>query len=67
MELGSRISRMGNSSLVLDAAIFIKGSDTLINTSRATLVWFDFKANQKKPIPQQSRDVILAFESILPA
>lgn len=67
IEIGSRISRMGNSSLVLDAAIFRKGDDTLISTSRATLVWFDLKANQKKPIPQKSRDMTIDFEKIPPA
>ena len=67
IEVGSRISSMGNSSLVMDAAIFLKGSDKLINTSRAILVWFDFKANKPKRIPQKSRELIFAFEKISPA
>ena len=67
MEIGSRVSRLGNSSLVLDAAIFIKGTDTLVNTSRATLVYFDFKNNDKKPIPKSARDLICGFETIPPA
>ncbi|PWQ95857.1 acyl-CoA thioesterase [Leucothrix arctica] len=67
MEIGSRVSRLGNSSLVLDAAIFTKGSDTLVNTSRATLVYFDFKGNDKKVIPESARDLICAFEINPPA
>lgn len=67
MEIGSRVSKIGNSSLILDAAIFVKGSDTLINTSRATLVLFNFSANEKKIIPQSLRDLISAFEKFTPA
>jgi acyl-CoA thioester hydrolase len=67
IDVGCRISRMGNSSLDLDAAIFLKGSDTLISTSRAILVWFDYKANVNKPIPEENRKMIIDYERITPA
>lgn len=67
MEIGSRISRMGNTSLDMDAAVFIKGENEVINTSRATLVWFDYKANQNKTIPDENRKMITDFERVVPA
>ena len=67
IEIGSRISRMGNSSLDFEAAVFIKGSDDVISTSRATLVWFDYKGNQNKSIPDENRKTIIDFERITPA
>ncbi len=67
IEIGSRISRMGNSSLDLDAAVFIKGQDQLISTSRATCVWFDYSANKTGPIPDDKRKQIETFERIPPA
>ncbi len=67
MEIGARISRMGNTSLDMDAAVFIKGENEVINTSRATLVWFDYKANQNKTIPDENRKMITDFERVVPA
>ena len=67
LEIGSRISRMGKSSLDMDAAVFIKGEDELINTSRATLVWFDYAANKTYPIPEDKRKLIIDFERVTPA
>ena len=67
IEIGARISRMGNSSLDFEAAIFLKGTDQLISTSRATLVWFDYKGNKNKTIPEENRKMIIGFERIPPA
>ncbi len=67
IEIGSRISRMGSSSLDLDAAVFIKGQDQVISTSRATCVWFDYTANETRPIPNEKREKIVTFERIPPA
>ena len=67
IEIGSRVSRMGNSSLGFEAAVFIKGSDDVISTSRATLVWFDYKADKNKGISEEDRKTIIDFERIPPA
>ncbi|WP_299872941.1 thioesterase family protein [uncultured Cocleimonas sp.] len=67
IEIGSRISRMGNSSLDFEAAVFIKDSEDLISTSRATLVWFDYKADKNKSIPDDKRKMINDYERIPPA
>ncbi len=67
LDIGCRISRMGSSSLDLDAAIFIKDTDEMVSTSRAILVWFDYKANVNKPIPDDKRQMIIDHEIIPPA
>jgi hypothetical protein len=50
----------------MDAAVFIKGEDELINTSRATLVWFDYIANKNHSIPEDKRKLIIEFERLTP-
>lgn len=66
MNIGARISRLGSSSLHLDAAVFIQGEDQPISTSRATLVWFDYAQNKTIRIPEPDRTTISEFESIPP-
>jgi len=66
MKIGARISRLGGSSLHLDAAVFIEDEDQPISTSRATLVWFDYAQNKTIRIPQADRNVIAKYEIIPP-
>lgn len=66
MTIGARISRLGGSSMHLDAAVFIEGDETPISTSRATLVWFDFDNNKSIKIPQSDRQMISDYETIKP-
>lgn len=67
LEIGSRISRIGNSSLDLDAAIFIKSEDQPISTSRAVVVWFDYKTNHTQAVPTDIREKLMQYEVIPPA
>ena len=67
LEIGSRISRIGSSSLDMDSAIFIKGEDKVITTSRGVMVWFDFVANETKPVPDNIRQTLIEYEQIPPA
>jgi len=66
MRIGARISRLGGSSLHLDAAVFIEGDENPISTSRATLVWFDYGNNKTIKIPETHRQIITDYETILP-
>lgn len=66
LEVGSRVSRLGNTSMEMDAAIFIKGEDQPVNCSRAVLVWFDYVANKTQPIPDDARKKIVEFEQVKP-
>ena len=65
MRIGARISRLGGSSLQLDAAVFVE-NDKPISTSRATLVWFDYASNRTLKIPQEVREIIGVYEKIKP-
>src|SRR5210317_175991 len=64
LEVGSRISRLGNSSFDFEAAIFAPGDDAPLSTANATCVWFNFRANHSTPIPAAERSIIKQFEGI---
>ena len=64
LEVGSRISRLGNSSFVFDAAIFAADEDQARSSARATCVWFDYTANHSVPIPSSARATIQQFEGL---
>ena len=64
LEVGTRISRLGNSSFDFEAAIFAPGDDAPLSTANATCVWFNFRANHSTPIPAAERSIIKQFEGI---
>jgi len=67
MQIGARVSRLGGSSLHFDAAVFVDEHDQPISTSRATLVWFDYGQNKTLRIPQEIRQTIIDYETIVPS
>ncbi len=64
LEVGTRISRLGNSSFDFEAAIFAAGDDEPYSTATAACVWFNFRDNHSSPIPAAERDIIKQFEGI---
>ncbi len=64
LEVGSRISRLGNSSFDFEAAIFTPGDDEPCSTATAACVWFDYRDNRSQPIPPTEREIIKQFEGI---
>ena len=64
LEVGSRISRLGNSSFEFEAAIFAPGENHPRSTARAACVWFDYAANRSMPIPDDARQIIKQFEGL---
>jgi acyl-CoA thioester hydrolase len=64
LEVGSRISRLGNSSFDFEAAIFSENEDEPYSTATAACVWFNFRDNHSTPIPVAEREVIKQFEGI---
>lgn len=64
LEVGTRISRLGNSSFDFDAALFAPGDDAALSTANATCVWFNFRDNHSTPIPAAQRKIIEQFEGI---
>jgi len=64
LEVGSRISRLGNSSFDFEAAIFVPGEEDACSTATAACVWFNFRDNHSTPIPPAEREIIQQFEGI---
>lgn len=61
LDIGIRTARIGNSSMVLAGAIF-RGEELLIECE-LVYVFADPVAQTSKPVPQQLRDVLQAFEA----
>ena len=57
MQIGQKISRIGNSSFDILTGIFEKTKETLITLSTTTLVCYDYKAQKSIRVPNQ----IIAF------
>ena len=66
LQVATRVSRMGTSSLHLSCAIFRKAEVSPLATSKAVVVWFDFVRQRPTPVPAAVRDRIYAFEAIVP-
>jgi len=64
IEVATAISKVGTSSVELQAAIFIKGTEELVSTSKAVLVWVDLRAGRSAPIPSSQRECIELFEEV---
>ena len=64
LEVGSRISRLGNSSFDFEAALFAPGEEEPRSTAKAACVWFDYHENRTMPIPQVARNIIQHFEEL---
>jgi len=64
LEVGTRISRLGNSSFVVESGVFAPGEERPASISSATSVWFDYAENGSRPIPSAARATIQQFEDI---
>ena len=63
LEVHTRISSIGNSSLVFDFEIYPKGLDTLIGTASSLYVCVDPQALTKIRVPDFLRDAAGRFEA----
>lgn len=66
VEMGTRVSRMGRSSLELDQSLFRVDSDEVIATYQNVIVWFDFGAQTVMRIPETIRERVRRLEHIAP-
>jgi acyl-CoA thioester hydrolase len=64
LEVGTRVSRLGNSSFDFEAAIFAQGEDLLYSSATSTCVWFNFRDNHSTAIPPDARQTIIHFEGL---
>ena len=64
IEVGVRISRLGNSSFDFETALFAPGESDPRSTAHAVCVWFDFRNNRSAPIPASVRSTVQKFEGL---
>lgn len=66
IEVGSRVVKMGRSSMTILNPIFEQAVAAPAAVARAVVVWFDYQAQCSKPIPESVRVAIRAFETLKP-
>jgi acyl-CoA thioester hydrolase len=64
LDIGTRIARMGRSSMNTQAAMF--NGDKLVAVVRGVVVWFDYVAQQTLPVPEHIRSWIRNRETVAP-
>lgn len=66
VEVGTRISKIGRSSMTVEAAVFEAGSESPAAVSKGIVVWFDYVAQKTAPVPAWLREAIVDMEPISP-
>ena len=64
LEVYARVSKIGNTSLVFDFAIYPQGEDRLISTASNLYVCIDSKTLKPVPVPDALRQQIEDFERV---
>lgn len=67
LDVGARVARLGNSSLVFELAIFPKGGDDLLATGEIVWVNTDQRTHRPAPITDDIRRLIATREKHLAA
>jgi len=62
LEVHTRVSKIGNTSLTFEFAIYPQGEDRLINAANSLYVCVDPKTLRSTPVPDRLRQRIAAFE-----
>jgi acyl-CoA thioester hydrolase len=65
LDVGARVARIGNSSLVFEFAIFSKGGADALVTGEIVWVYTSQQTHRPVPIPASIRDLIATRESHL--
>lgn len=58
LEIGQHTSRIGSSSFDLSGAIYRRGEEQAVATSKAVLVWFDFATQRPAALSPALRDIL---------
>lgn len=66
VEVGTRIARIGGSSMRVDAAVFEQGEDQAAAISKGVVVWFDYELQKTASVPGWLREKIRKFEPLKP-
>lgn len=65
VRVGTRLQRLGNKSYALGQGLF--AGDTVVATSEAVLVFFDYAANTSRQVPVELREAFENGASLVPA
>ncbi len=60
--LGARVSNLGTDRLTMEHAAYSTKLEKLAARSTCHLVWYDYVAGKKRPIPEEIRAAIVALE-----
>ena len=66
LEVATRVSRLGRTSIHLLSAIYRRGEEQPVATSKGVLVWFDVGRQRSIPFPSVLRELIVGFEKVIP-
>ena len=62
IDVGVRVARIGNSSLLLELAIFLKGGADVLATGEIVWVYTDQRTHRPVPIAKSIRDLVATRE-----
>ena len=66
LEVHTRVSKIGTTSLIFDFEIYPQGEDRLINSANSLYVCVDPKTLKSTPVPNRLRERITEFEGKSP-
>ncbi len=66
VEIGTRVSRIGRSSIDIEQCLFFAGSEDVIAVYDTVVVWFDFGAQTSMRVPETVRERIRRLEHVPP-
>ncbi len=64
LEVGTRISQIGNKSVTILADIFRQGEPESVLSSKGVMVWFDYQQQTTESIPARVRQMVVEFEKL---
>lgn len=64
IELGVRVSRIGNSSLDFFYALFLTAQKKIAAIGRGTVVYIDPATGKGQPLPEQVKEIIRTYENM---
>lgn len=62
LEVGLRVTRIGEKSFTLEYGIFRKGTDEVVGDGSTVAVWMDFDASQALPITPEMRRILERYQ-----
>lgn len=66
IEVATRTAKLGDKSWTIESAIFVDGEAEPVATSRAIIVWFDYKQQASARIPDDLRKRITELDRGVP-